>query len=404
MSVNEISVIFYYICLFLSFIISFGNTEFRNNFRCTVGAAYFCVFEYICGSDVIRIIPSNVVLVFLFGFLEKELMRIIVIKLILKSKWIDAVIQSCVLSVFFRGAVLLHTVLINGVNPQWGQQSVSLILSMLISTAVMMIWYRKIASGITGLSSNDKKYLSVIAFLLVVFEYRVSSAYINTLDNTLGILSLMVPILITTILKKKILEEHYVIEQGKLRAIDHLAENEMNVLNRYESVLTKSRHELLNHLNKIRTFADQGDKEKLNEYIDKIIEDTDKDFIKEYSDNIYVNTIIRYLKTSYPDLVIETDARVGNDCLAEPLDLGIVVLCLSDSSFAKLPKGAEVFLAVKQVEKMIIISEFSAGINLKDTLTETDFSMMEEVMKKYQGSIHFGINKPGDITVLLSCE
>lgn len=82
----------------------------------------------------------------------------------------------------------------------------------------------------------------------------------------------------------------------------------------------------------------------------------------------------------------------------------MIVICLCESSFNVLTDTSTVCLAVRQIENMVIIIESAEGIIIKDILTETDYSMLEEVLKKYHGSLSFNVRKPGDIAVLLTCD
>ena len=405
MTVNTVSVITYYICLFLSVLIVFCNTDETRRYKCIQIALVFSLSKYAYArwiSNPLVCLPWPVL--FAVNLVASEIINLAAVKTILKSAWLDCLIQSCIFSVFQYSVSILNALLIYGLIPELSRKYLPVILSLLVSTVIMMLWCRKTVPGTSHISAVDQIRLLIILICLVVFENRLFVAYMNTLDNTLGFLTLIVPVLITTVLKKNVMEEHYVIEQGRLRAFDHLAKNELKALNQYETVLTKTRHELINHLNIIRGYAEQDNKEQLDEYISRIIKDNSGNSVFEYSDNIYINTIIKYLKGIYPKLDIQVEAMIGNDCPTDPLDLGMIVLCLSESSFAVLPEGCHILLTVRQVEDMVIISESADGVLLNEVLSETDYSILEEILGKYHGSLNFNIKVPGDITVLLSCD
>lgn len=405
MSINTVGVLSFYSCLFLIMFIPFCDSKNTTPFKCSLICILCSVTEYFFPrvyTPLLIRFPRWVY--FIFHILAKEGIQTLAIKSILKTDWMGSLIHSCVLSVHIYSAQIIFDLLAYGFCPNLHESYPGVAFTWMSGFLVMAFWYRKIYRDLNRIDERDKKYYLLIAVLVDVFQYRLCTAYENTLDNTLGILSLIVPVIITTILKKNILEEHYSIEQGRLHALDHMAKSELTALNQYETVLTKTRHELINHMNVIRGYTESGEKDKLNEYIREIIENATVDPVLEYSDNVYINTIIKYLKSIHPALNIIVDATIGKDCPADPLDLGMIVLCLCESSFSTLPDNSTVNLSVRQIENMVIITESAQDIRIKDILTETDYSMLEEVLKKYHGSLNFNVRKPGDIAVLLCCD
>jgi len=405
MSINTAGMLSFYSCLFLMMFIPFCDSKNTTPLKYSLVCILYSVTEYLLPKAYTPLMISFPWWVyFVFHTLAKEGIQILAIKSILKTDWMVSVIHSCVLSVHIYSAQIIFDLLAYGLFPKLHESHLAVVLIWMASTLIMAFWYRKFNRDLSRVAENDKKYYLLIAVLADVFQYRLCVAYENTLDNTLGIFSLIVPLLITTVLKKNILEEHYSIEQGRLHTLDHMAKSELTALNQYETVLTKTRHELINHMNVIRGYSENGEKDKLNEYVSEIIKKATVDPVLEYSDNVYINTIIKYLKSIHPAMNIIVDATIGSDCPADPLDLGMIVLCLCESSFSTLPANSTACLTIRQIENMIIIAESAEDIRIKDTLTETDYSMLEEVLKKYHGSLNFNVRKPGDIAVLLTCD
>ena len=405
MNINTVSVISFYSCLFLSMFIPFWDSDNTTPIKCGLICFLFSIAEYLFPKVYAPLLISFPWWVyFIFHILAKEVIQFLAIKSILKTDWLVSLIHSCVLSVHIYSVLIIFDLLVYGFFPNLQESYLAVVLIWMLSSLIMAFWYREINRDLSRIGERDKKYYLLTAVLVDVFQYRLCVAYMNTLDNVLGILSLIVPVLITTVLKKSILEEHYTIEQGRLRAFDHLAKSELNALNQYETVLTKTRHELINHMNVIRGYSENGEKDKLNEYASEIIKNATVDPVLQYSDNVYINIIIKYLKSIHTTLNISVDATIGTDCTADPLDLGMIVLCLCESLFSTLPENSTVNLSVRQIENMVIITESAEKIRIKDILTETDYSILEELVKKYHGSLNFNIRKPGDIAVLLSCD
>ena len=405
MSLNTVGVITFYCCLFLNMFIPFWDSNNTTPIKCGFICLLYLAAEYLfpkAYTPLLLSFPGWVDLA--FHTLAREGIQILAIKSILKTDWMESSIHSCILSVYLYSEQIIYDLLAYGLFTKLHESYAGVALTWIVSGLIMAFWYRKINRNLSLITEKDKKHYLLITAFVDVFQYRLCVAYMGTLDNALGILSLIVPVLITTVLQKNILEEHYTIEQGRLRAFDHLAKSELTALNQYETVLTKTRHELINHMNVISGYSENDEKEKLSEYVGKIIQNTSVDPVLQYSDNVYINTIIKYLKSIHPALNIIVDATIGSDCPADSLDLGMIVLCLCESSFNTMPEGSTVCLTVRQIENMVIVTESAEDIRIKDILTETDYSMLEEVLKKYHGSLNFNVRKPGDIAVLLTCD
>lgn len=59
------------------------------------------------------------------------------------------------------------------------------------------------------------------------------------------------------------------------------------------------------------------------------------------------------------------------------------------------------FLVLRQVEKMVIISETVEDTDVISLFTETGLSMLNEVIARYNGSMNTDVKDTGDLVILL---
>lgn len=111
--------------------------------------------------------------------------------------------------------------------------------------------------------------------------------------------------------------------------------------------------------------------------------------------------MIGYHKKKNPDLVIKIDSTIGKDSVINPLDLGLIVLCLTDTPISVMNHQNELHLIIRQVEDMVIVSEWITDMDIRKTLNETDLAMLEEVIQRYEGSLRTDVKNTGDICILL---
>ena len=403
-----------YICLFLCLAIPFADMKdkqktIRNTFLIVI---YLIMHYILLHSDLVSALLNRLNAVLYpvidpgrlwtyFGYLYEGIFQLMLIKVITRYEWSTAAAVSFLLSVFFHASGIIY----NLFNYGSGFNKILPLFCQILLHAACVVgmagWFRKTYIGIKDFSLRDRKRLAVVFGLLFIFECRLSSVFQNTMDIELGLLSVVVPILITVMLSKYVLAEHYEIEQGRLKSFGKTAENELEMMQEYEGLLTKSKHDLLHHLNTIRNFIQLNDHEEAQKYIEQSIQKTTVDSPLRYSDNIYVNAILRYIKSTKPELNINIDSTIGKDCRIDPLDIGLIVLCLLDTPAGTILNRQKINLVLRQVEKMVIISEAIEKTDVISLLNETDLSMLNEVIVRYNGSMNTDVKETGDLVILL---
>lgn len=403
-----------YICLFLCLAIPFADMkDIRKTFRNTFLIVIYLIMHYILlRSNLVSALLNTLNAVLYpvidpgrlwtyFGYLYEGIFQLLLIKVITGYEWSTAAAVSFLLSVFFHAAGIIYTLFNYGSGLNKILPLICRSLLHVTCVACMTVWFRKIYIDIEDFSLRDRKRLAVIFGFLFIFECRLSSVFQNTMDIELGLLSVVVPILITVMLSKYVLAEHYEIEQGRLKSFGKTAENELEMMQKYEGLLTKSKHDLLHHLNTIRSFIQLNDHEEAQKYIEQSIQKTTVDSPPRYSDNIYVNAIVRYIKSTKPEININVDSTIGKDCRIDPLDIGLIVLCLLDTPAGTILNRQKINLVLRQVEKMVIISEAIEETDVISLLNETDLSMLNEVIVRYNGSMNTDVKETGDLVILL---
>ena len=414
MNGDKLILIEMYMCLFLCLFIPFADMKdkqktIRNTFLIVI---YLIMHYILLRSDMVSVLLNSLNAVLYpvidpgrlwiyFGYLYEGVFQLLLIKVITRYEWSTAAAVSFLLSVFFHASGIICDLFnygssLNGVLPLFCQ-----VLLHAACVAGMTIWFRKIYIGIEEFSLKDRKRLAIIFGLLFIFECRLSSVFQNTMDIELGLLSVIVPVLITVMLSKYVLAEHYEIEQGRLKSFGKTAESELEMMQQYEGLLTKSKHDLLHHLNTIRNYIQMNDHEEAQKYIEQSIQKTTVDSPLRYSDNVYVNAIIRYMEFAKPEINISIDSTIGKDCRIDPLDIGLIVLCLLDSPTETIRNSQKIKLTLRQVEKLVIISEAIEDADVISLLNETDLSMLNEVIARYSGSMNTGVKDAGDLVILL---
>jgi len=403
-----------YICLFLCLAIPFADMKdkqktIRNTFLIVI---YLIMHYILLHSDLVSALLNRLNAVLYpvidpgrlwtyFGYLYEGIFQLMLIKVITRYEWSTAAAVSFLLSVFFHASGIIY----NLFNYGSGFNKILPLFCQILLHAACVVgmagWFRKTYIGIKDFSLRDRKRLAVVFGLLFIFECRLSSVFQNTMDIELGLLSVVVPILITVMLSKYVLAEHYEIEQGRLKSFGKTAENELEMMQEYEGLLTKSKHDLLHHLNTIRNFIQLNDHEEVQKYIEQSIQKTTVDSPLRYSDNIYVNAIVRYIKSTKPEININVDSTIGKDCRIDPLDIGLIVLCLLDTPAGTIRNSQKINLVLRQVEKMVIISEAIEETDVISLLNETDLSMLNEVIARYNGSMNTDVKETGDLVILL---
>lgn len=316
-------------------------------------------------------------------------------------EWLDALAVSLLLSVFRYSSFILQDLVVFGVFADTALPFAVKVFNRTVCTLPLMLWFRKLRKGMTDFSVHDKSVYSAILFLFVIIEYRLRVNYLNTLDFLLGVLSITIPLTISELIKNRILMNHYVMNQESIRSTGKFAENELSVMREYEALLSKSKHDMLHHFNKIHQLIEAGKYSQAQKYIETEMQDTDTAISHHCCDNIYVNTVIKSQTTAHPETDITVESNIGKDCRIDPLDLGLIVLFLIDTPISKASAENLIHLELCQTEQMVIIAEHIVGMDIKKELTSTDLMLIGNTIEKYEGSILWNVKNTGDIVILL---
>ena len=161
----------------------------------------------------------------------------------------------------------------------------------------------------------------------------------------------------------------------------------------------------------IQTFMNNDNYEAADLYMKKtcgIL--SDEKNLRIYSQNTYVNAVINYKVRSEKDIKFDVISEMGCNCSIDSMDLGILVLNLLDQRIAALKNNdlkKTIKLKISQREKIISIL-IDSELPEKNQISSYDHfyesNVINNIIKKYSGSIHFGINTKTDCGITLNAN
>ena len=321
-------------------------------------------------------------------------------KITLHKNWLDSFLLTLVFSIFYASSNILEDMLQYIIVQNNLPFFPSLAAVLTICALGMSLWMKHQINLIDNFE-KDKKSLVWMFLLLWILSERHAFFFNNTGDIPSGLLFAITPILLSVILHSFILKNHYYIERGRLQSYAHVSRNELDLLRHYETKMSETKHSWLHKLVSIQNMINQNHYQSANTYITDEISQINSTDNTIFSNNPYVDSLIRSYLAAHPERQLHFDITLPDTCPIDPADIGLILLCLLDTPLSQASPSAKAKYAIHQIENQVTIYSSIENFLILDSLSETDLSMLEDVLSHYKGSLHTNIKTDGDLMIIL---
>lgn len=256
--------------------------------------------------------------------------------------------------------------------------------------------------------------ISIVSLSAIVEAINYKFRFVSTLSSCfmVGVLLFIIIIGFNSMLyiKKLILlkESNKALEYNiKLMEKQMIAQEERNNMVQKNAAIIKSqRHDLRHHLTVIQHYNNEGNKEKITEYLNDLLTSIPTEQSMNYCENQAVNAILIYFLSAYKDIDIHTQLSIPNDLKnVKDNDLCIIMGNLLENAIEacnRIDDDRHKYININsriQYDTLTITIDNSFngsykienGIYMSSKRNEPGIgiSSVEKVVEKYNGSCRF---------------
>lgn len=262
---------------------------------------------------------------------------------------------------------------------------------------------------------EDMKWLLIAALIVMHFNHVILSHYIfrreEIIDNLIVMCGfLLMPQLILVLFFKMVQNAELRVREQSSRRIMEMNKSRLAQLKMNDDLIIRTKHDIAAHLNLLRSFLEKGQYESAELYLKKTGGLLDDESLCFYCANPYINAVIHYEKMNHPCFQFDVLSEIPGECGGiDPIDLGILIMNLIDQRIAAIQRNhlkQKISLKLTQREKILCVridSEMNEDMTEEETMSgQIEKSVIENILSRYKGKMHYGVHSATDQAVMFS--
>ena len=295
----------------------------------------------------------------------------------------------------------------------------------LLILAAMAFVTGKFLPSLRKLKDSSLGKISVLATVAVFYEMVLSQSYsfldyhryglfghrynsLPTHDIAAFLANLVgfyvVPVIILMLMVQ--LTETYQarLQEEEIRSTLRMNREQLQLIQYTNGFSLHEKHAIVEHLNVIRMFLDKKDPEAARMYIQKTAGIMDEN-VQIYCINPYINAVLNYKIKAEPDIDFHIVSSIGQVNEIDEVDLGVLLMNLIDcriNIIRRYDLKKDLSVSIKKRERTIMLSVSSESVEGGGKESPLEISVIENMVRKYNGSIVYGVHDPNDMVVMIS--